>query len=342
MKRALLTATVAGLLILLGIAVRTFTDAPGDTSLLVDDRELMGTEWSIRIVVSPDTPRDLASRASDEAYSELSRIESVMSEWREDTPISRLNREAGSGQVTVPEELADIIRRGIRYGDLTRGSFDISWRGMGALWRFGDSFRPPSRDEVELAIARVDYRRIQVDGDRISIPQGFALGLGGIAKGYAIDRAAQVLRNQGFDDFLVNGGGDVLTSGSKVGVPWAIGIRDPRGSPDTLLGRLRLRGGAVVTSGDYERFQIVDGRRYHHIIDPRTGWPADQCQSVSVLAPTAEQADVLATAVFVLGPEEGLELIRSQQGVEALIVDSAGTPQMTQGLRHLYEPAEPD
>ena len=147
-----------------------------------------------------------------------------------------------------------------------------------------------------------------------------AIGLGGIAKGYAIDRAGLKIRQAGISNFLVDGGGDILAVGMVNGRPWLVGIRDPRGDRSDLIKKLSVSGGAVVTSGDYERFNIVDGRRYHHIIDPRTGFPADKCRSVTVFAPEAERADVLATAVFVLGPEEGLKLIKQAGDAETLIV----------------------
>ncbi|HSR50867.1 MAG TPA: FAD:protein FMN transferase [Acidobacteriota bacterium] len=359
---------------------------------------LMGTLWSVQVWVPEGDParvrRDIA-----EALEEVARVESVMSEWRQDSPISRLNRSAGGPGREVPAELAAIIERGIEYGRLSGGAFDISWKGMGDLWSFGDDFRIPSQAEIEQALSRVDYRLIEVEdplkaegsnsdatagtargdadqaaataresagqpGDaaqpslgaavRVGLPKpGMALGLGGIAKGYGIDRAGAVLREMGYANFLVDGGGDVLTSGRRAGRPWRVGIQNPRsvqgsaastpaarpdggasmaGAGQPLLGYVEVSGGAVATSGDYQRFRIVDGVRYHHIIDPRSGRPARGCRSVTVLAPSAEQADALATAIFVLGPEEGLALADSLEKVETLIVDSRGSIQKTAGF----------
>ena len=236
----------------------------------------------------------------------------------------------------MPEELVGIIERGIAYGWLTSGAFDITWRGMGRLWTFGDDFRVPEENEIREAVGRVDFRKVVIDGNTVFLPDPeMAIGLGGIAKGYAIDRAGLKIRQAGISNFLVDGGGDILAVGRINGRPWLVGIRDPRGDRLDLLRTLSISGGAVVTSGDYERFKIVDGRRYHHIIDPRTGFPADKCRSVTVFAPEAEKADVLATAVFVLGPEEGLKLIQQAGDAETLIVDSSGEIFMSEGFNAL-------
>ncbi|GAB4229969.1 MAG: FAD:protein FMN transferase [Acidobacteriota bacterium] len=322
-------------------ACRIPTDAEeAGPKVLAVQRSLMGTLWEIKVVLPSQEQEEEARKAIEAAYGELERIEAVMSEWRPDSPLSRLNAAAGEGFVEVPEELAAIIRRGVDYGELTEGAFDITWLALRPIWHFDETFRVPTRQEVLAALRFVDYRQITVDGSRVALPKGFAVGLGGIAKGYAIDRAAAVLRAAGFQDFLVNGGGDIYVAGDKGGRPWVIGVRDPRGAPDRLVARLEVQDAAVVTSGDYERFLIVDGARYHHIIDPRTGWPAQACRSVTILAPEAERADVLATAVFVLGPGSGLELIQKLPGTEAFIIDREGKWFSTAGFRALAEFAD--
>ncbi len=302
-------------------------------SVIRQDRILMGTVWSLQVL--PDgQPREAVERALDESFAEVGRIDKLMSEWKPESPLSAINAAAGREAVGVPPELVDIIRRGIRFGELTGGAFDITWRGMGNLWHFDDSFVPPGEAQVEEARSHVDYRRIRIDGDRVSLPAGSAIGLGGIAKGYAIDRAALKLREAGLKDFLVNGGGDVLCVGEKGSQRWSVGVRDPRGGPQDLVARVQASG-AVVTSGDYERYRIVDGVRYHHIIDPRTGWPAGLCRSVTIVADQAELADVLATSVFVLGPEKGLKVIATLPHVDAFIIDADGKYWMTDGFRQV-------
>jgi thiamine biosynthesis lipoprotein len=285
-------------------------------------RTLMGTLWTIEAVDSGR--QEEARRAIGQAFDEIARIEALMSEWMPDSPVSRINRAAGVESVEVSEELVAIIRRGLDYGDRSEGAFDITWRGMGGVWRFDDGFQVPDPRKVDQARRNVGYRAVRVEGNRVRLERkGMAIGLGGIAKGYAVDRAARVLRDAGFNDTLVAGAGDMLASGTKAGRGWRLGIQDPRRERGALLGSVELSGGAISTSGDYERFRIVDGARYHHIIDPRTGWPAGGCRSVSVSASSAERSDVLATAIFVLGPEKGMELA-IKEGVDALVVDADG------------------
>ncbi len=299
-------------------------------------RTLMGTSWTIKIPLDRDLKRETAQAVVESVFTELGRIEDLMSEWQPGTPVSLINSSAGSRPEEVPEELVGIIERGIAYGWLSSGAFDITWRGMGRLWTFGDDFRVPEENEIREAVGRVDFRKIVIDGNTVFLPEAeMAIGLGGIAKGYAIDRAGSKIRQAGISNFLVDGGGDILAVGRINGRPWLVGIRDPRGDRLDLLRTLAISGGAVVTSGDYERFKIVDGRRYHHIIDPRTGFPADKCRSVTVFAPEAEKADVLATAVFVLGPEEGLKLVQQEGDAETLIVDSSGEIFMSEGFNAL-------
>lgn len=306
---------------------------PQRPPVVMEERSLMGTAWSIQVFPPADMKPDLVRASIAKAYAELDRIERLMSEWRSDSPISAINDSAGKEGVEVPTELVAMIQRGKDAGELTQGTFDISWRGMGKLWNLEEGFVPPTEAQIRAAIANVDYRRIEVEGNRVSIPAGFSLGLGGIAKGYAIDRAAAVLTADGFQNFLVNGGGDILAHGSRGGTPWTVGIRDPRGSQQQLVARLKVTREAVVTSGDYERFVMFNGVRYHHIIDPRTGRPATLSRSVTVVSPQAEQADFLATAVFILGPAEGLQLVKRLPGTEAFVIDANGDYWMTEGFK---------
>jgi thiamine biosynthesis lipoprotein len=303
-----------------------------------EEKSLMGTIWLLQLSIGTDESDVKARTALQDVFAELSRIENLMSEWKKDSPVSSINAAAGEKLVPVPAELRLLIERALAFGEVTEGAFDITWKGMAHLWDFGESFQVPSGEAIQAALNRVDFRKVEIDGDRVGLSQtGMALGLGGIAKGYAIDRAAWVLRKRGFENFLINGGGDVLTAGARAGQPWKIGVRAPRGRNNQLVARLQLSGGAVVTSGDYERFKIVDGVRYHHIIDPRIGQPANASQSVTVVAPSAEEADVLATAVFVLGPAKGLDLISQRSDTQAFLIDASGKFWMTDGFSQLAE-----
>ncbi|HML17852.1 MAG TPA: FAD:protein FMN transferase [Bryobacteraceae bacterium] len=298
-------------------------------------RPLMGTTWTIEVVDHGHA--DAARHAIDQAYAELARIDNLMSEWKPESPISQVNAAAGQHPVEVPEELRAIIERSNRYSEMSEGAFDITWHGMANIWHFDDQFVVPSQAAVDQARRHVNYRAIRIEGNRVFLPEaGMSIGLGGIAKGYAVDRASEVLARAGFHDSLVDGGGDIRVSGTHGGVPWQMGIQDPQQERGTLIGRVPVSGGAVVTSGDYERFRIVNGVRYHHIIDARTGWPATAACSVTVISPTAEQGVVLAKIVFIFGPERGLAMARAE-GVDALLIDTAGKRYATDGFLRQFE-----
>ena len=332
-RRTFLLLAIAGTLLSIRLAPR---ERPASTIRL--SRPLMGTLWTIEVF---DEARPAAARAAiDAAFAELARIDLLMSEWKAESPISQVNAAAGRQPVAVPAELRELIQRSIRYSEKTEGSFDITWRGMGAIWKFDDHFTPPTAQAVEAARRNVNYRAIQIDGDRVFLPKaGMSIGLGGIAKGYAVDRAFDALIRAGFANVMVDGGGDVRVAGTRNGVPWRLGIQHPRRERGRILGAVKPRNQALATSGDYERFRIVDGVRYHHIIDVRNGWPATAASSVSVLADTAEQGVVIAKGIFILGPEKGLALARTE-GVEALLVDPAGRRFWTEGFRNVVEKDE--
>jgi thiamine biosynthesis lipoprotein len=307
---------------------------PETSGLVKVDRPLMGTEWGIEVVDHGRT--EAARRAIDAAYAELRRIDNLMSEWKPESPISQVDAAAGKHAVEVPAELREILQRSIHYSEITDGTFDVTWRGMGNIWHFDDTFVVPSAEAVAKARKNINYRLIHIEGNSVYLPAGVNIGLGGIAKGYAVDRAAAVLAQAGFTDSMVDGGGDVLLSGTKNGQPWHLGIQNPRRPHGEVLGVVGVSNMAVATSGDYERFRIVNGVRYHHIIDPRTGWPATASISVSVMAKSAEQGVVLDKGIFMLGPEKGLALARSQ-GVEAMVVDPAQKQYFTEGFRRAFE-----
>jgi thiamine biosynthesis lipoprotein len=307
---------------------------PGASGFVKVERSLMGTQWGIEVVDHGRTEE--ARLAIDHAYAELTRIDNLMSEWKPESPISQVDAAAGKHAVEVPAELREILQRSIHYSEITGGTFDVTWRSMGNIWHFDDTFVVPSAAVVAKARKNINYRAIHIDGNSVYLPAGVNIGLGGIAKGYAVDRAAGVLAQAGFMDSMVDGGGDVLLSGTKNGQPWHLGIQDPRRPHGEVLGVVGVSNMAVATSGDYERFRIVNGVRYHHIIDPRTGWPATASISVSVMAKSAEQGVVLDKGIFMLGPEKGLALARSQ-GVEAMVVDPAQKQYFTEGFRRAFE-----
>jgi len=319
---------------LLGLRFSPLTARVGHSGLVRVQQTAMGTVWNIE-VVDHGRPEE-ARQAISAAYTELERIESIMSEWRPQSPISQVNAAAGKHAVAVPAELRAMLERSVRYSQSTQGTFDITWRGMGNIWHFDDDFKPPTAAQVESARSNIDFRAIRISGNSVYLPEGKNIGLGGIAKGYGVNRAVEVLVNAGFRDCLVDGGGDVKVSGTHDGQPWTLGIQHPRAEHGKLLGVVRLSNRSLVTSGDYERFRMIDGVRYHHIIDPRTGWPATASISVSVLSNDAEQGVVLAKAIFILGPDKGLELARAER-TEALLIDPTGRQHATDGFAKVFE-----
>ncbi len=295
-------------------------------------RPQMGT--MVEIVVWSDDA-GAADKAIQAAFNEIDRLEKLLSEWIPGSQISNINKHGAARPVAVGAEVLTVLQHGLEIGKASTGAFDVSWAAMRGLWKFDkDTPRLPDKAAVAAAAALVDHRLITVNEAARTVrlgKRGMAIGLGAIAKGYAVDRAAALLHARGFKDVLVNGGGDVMARGSKAGTPWRIGVQHPRAKHGELLAVVALKDESLVTSGDYERFMVIDGQRYHHILNPRTGMPARGAMSVSVIAPTAMDADALSTAAFVMGPKDGLAFLEKRPGVEGLIVDSAGKIHMTSG-----------
>ena len=327
MMRALLIA------VLTLICLATPSRSDDGTVPVHRERELgvMGTDLIIRAY---GTDGDSLDRAIDAAVAELRRIEDLATDWR-DSPLMDLNAHAGQGPRRVDSELLSLIERALRMAAVTGGAFDPTFAGVGRLWRFdGGEPRLPDSADIAAALGTIDHTRVRVDtaAHTVELPSGFRLGLGGIAKGYGVDRAMQVLVAHGVTAGVVNAGGDMKVLGLREGRPWEIAIKHPR-DRDRAMAVLHVSNVAVVTSGDYERFLEIDGERYHHILDPRTGYPSTGCLSATVVAPSAQDADALATALCVIGPEQGLQLVEQLHRVEAILVGLDGKVHVTEGLR---------
>ncbi|UCF05677.1 MAG: FAD:protein FMN transferase [bacterium] len=279
---------------------------------------LMGTRVLITIY---GLDHNAAQRAAREAMRELHRVESVMSTWKEDSEISRLNRESKGEPYHVSNDLFTLVDSSLYYSKITSGAFDITARPLVRLWGFqGGEEKLPTDEEIVETRAVVGYTKITLDraASTITLPVGMSLDLAGIAKGYGVDRAADVLKAHGASSALVNLGGNIYAIGSPPGKEaWTIGIRDPKGTTD-VVGTLQISDEAVATSGNYENFRIIEGTAYGHIIDPRTGWPVDDVLSVTAVAPTALASDALSTGLFVLGPEDGTAIVVASPAVKAL------------------------
>lgn len=290
----------------------------------------MGTDVTIEVIGKDAATLDEVLVAAE---AELRRVEDVMTSWR-DSPLTRLNGQSGQGPQPVSEELALLIGRGLAVGELTEGAFDITFASVGKLWDF--KANPPilpSKEEIANALLGVGFDKVELDLDKLTVtlPAGTRLGLGGIAKGYGVDRAMKVLLDAGVQHGVVNAGGDMKVLGTKFGTPWRIAIKHPR-KPDEVIAMVPLANTCMVTSGDYERFFEYEGERHHHILDPRTGSPATGAMSVTVIAPDAAFADALATALAVLGPERGLPIVEGLDRVECLIVGMDGKITRSTGL----------
>jgi len=293
--------------------------ATGCEKRFEESKFLMGTIVEITAV---GDERD-CQQAMKLAFDEIRRIDSLMNVHAEDSEISRINASAGKSAVEVGSDTLTVINQSLRFADLTDGALDITVAPLMDLWGFGgESTRVPLDDELKEKLSLVDYKKVHVDKDRstVELPSGMRIDVSGIAKGYAVDRAIQVLKDAGIRNAMVNAGGDIYALGSPSKKKlWRIGIRHPRDNSD-LLGILQLEDKAVATSGDYENFFEVDGKRYCHIIDTRTGRPVEGIMSVTIVADNTMEADALATAVFPLGPDDGMKLIESLEGVDGLIM----------------------
>jgi thiamine biosynthesis lipoprotein len=288
----------------------------------------MGTNLHFVAYTTPSVPEAAVKSAMQAAVAEIRRLEALMSEWRNDSEVSELNRRAGEWTKLSPETF-DVIAKGVEGGKLSQGTFDITFQVMSDIWKFGGAQEAdpklPTPAEINARKRFVNYKQIELDAtaQRARIGKGQKIGLGGVAKGFIVDRAAQVMQKAGVRDFLVQAGGDLFGAGRKLdGSAWVSGIQDPRGPQGSFFASIELSDHAFSTAGDYARSYVKNGKRYHHIIDPRTGYPASACRSVTVWALDATTADVIDDAVFILGPKLGLELVERTAGAGVVIVDA--------------------
>jgi thiamine biosynthesis lipoprotein len=300
--------------------------AGADARLVTTNGHAMGTEVRIAIYTE-DEPG--ARRAAAAGLAEILRLEALMTTWRPDSEVSRVNAQAGLGPVRVSDEVLEVVEAAQRASKLSDGAFDITFEALHGLWKFDEDLEKkiPSDEAIKARLPLVDYRQLAVDRKAKTLylkRPGMRINLGGIAKGYAVDRAVAVLRKAGFQNAIVQAGGDLMCAGDKGGQPWTAGIRDPRGERDDAFAVLRLSNHAFSTAGDYERFFILDQKRYHHILDPKTGKPATRSRSVTIYAPNALLADALDDAVFILGWKRGIEMIEKLDDVGAVVVDADG------------------
>ena len=291
-----------------------------------ETRFLLGTMVEITVKGEEEV---LAREAIEQAFREVEKIDDLMSPFKEDSEISRLNREGDRGPIRVSQDTFRVIRESLRFSELSDGAFDITIAPLLDLW---DSSRKnkqlPEAEELREVLTLVNYGNILLDEEKRTVEfreKGMNINLGGIAKGYAVDKAIERLRHRGIKRAIVDAGGDLYLLGRPFDKDfWVIGLRHPRKRGE-ILGVVKARDEAVATSGDYEDYFILDGKRYSHLLTPYTGKPVEGMLSVTVLAENALKADGLSTTIFVLGAEKGLKLANRLEGVEAIIISQGNS-----------------
>jgi thiamine biosynthesis lipoprotein len=285
----------------------------------------MGSSFDITVVAKDSAE---ASIFIDTAVFEIKRIEKLISSWDKNSETSEINRNAGLQPVKVDRELFDLIKRAIQISKLTKGAFDISYASMDRIWKFdGSMTEMPSEDEISKSVEKVGYENIILNADESTIylkNKGMKIGFGAIGKGYAADKAKKMLKELGVSGGIINASGDMNTWGKQIsGKDWQIGIKNPL-NKNKVFALLPVNNKAVVTSGNYEKFIEFNNKRYSHIIDPRTGYPSSGIVSVTVFSVSAELADAIATSIFVMGKDVGLDFINQLKNVESIIVNDDG------------------
>lgn len=299
----------------------------------------MGTQVHLVSYTTPALSQADVKAGMQASLAEAARLAKLLSDWTTDSDVGRVNASAGEWTSVAPETL-EVVDKGLWAGRVSQGTFDITWNSLGDVWKFGDAQEAvpklPDAALIKRLLPRVNYSRVEIKKDppRVKVPKLSRLGLGGIAKGYIVDKMAAALRKAKLTSFLVQAGGDLYGAGKKPdGTPWVSGVQDPRGKQGQFFALIELEDHAFSTAGDYARSYLIDGKRYHHIIDPRTGYPAAACRSVTIWAPSALLADAIDDAVFILGPEAGLKLVESTEGVGAVIVDAKNQVHVSERIK---------
>jgi thiamine biosynthesis lipoprotein len=291
-------------------------------------RDIMGTRISVELW---HTEPAVAADCSARVFTEMERINALMSSYLENSELSFINNNAALSAVEVSDELHYLIRRSIYFSEISQGAFDITYASLGYAYDYRNKQQPGER-LVAQKLPAIDYRHIELSDQRVRFNNNSVrIDLGGIAKGYAVDRAIDLLQACDIKQAMVSAGGDSRIIGDRHGRPWVIGIQHPR-KPDGIALRLPLNDSAVSTSGDYERFFIENGERIHHIINPATGRSSKASWSATVTGPDATTTDALSTTIFILGAVDGLALIESLEGFDAIIIDSHGKVHYSSGF----------
>jgi FAD:protein FMN transferase len=293
----------------------------------------MGSQLTVRVLSADAVTAESAIGA---VFAEFERLDALLSVWRPGSDVLRINAAPGARPVAVGPDVVTALDAARQISDWTHGKFDVTFGALSDVWKFDhdQDGRIPTPTEIAARLPFIGYRAVQVDAKAgtvfLSRP-GMRIHLGGIGKGYAVDRAVRLLLERGFRDFMIQSGGDLYVGGLEAGRPWRVGIADPR-NPSQVFGTIDLSDGTLSTSGDYERAFVKDGVRYHHLLDPATGTPARGCRSVTIVSSSPLLADGLSTGVFILGPTEGMALVERLPDVEAIIVTDRNEVLVSSGL----------
>jgi len=293
---------------------------------------IMGTRITVELW-SEDPVK--AEQAIDAVLAEMRHIDDTMSTYKPTSEVSQVNAKAANGPMHISKELFDLLTTAKEYSVITEGAFDITYASVGYLYDFR-KHQHPDEEQIAKALPAIDYRHVILDSKNQTVyfsQKGVRIDLGGIAKGYSVDRGIDVLKSLGYTRAYVGAGGDSRIIGDRFGKPWVVGIRDPRKGEGNVIARIPLVDAAISTSGDYERFFEEKGVRYHHIIDPHTGHSASKVRSATVIGPYATRTDGLSKTAFVLGPEKAMEIYNRLDDIDAIIVKLDGTVVYSKGMQ---------
>lgn len=309
---------------------------PKAGSMFEQSHRAMGTTIRFRVMAEDRAKLESTAKA---IFAEFDRLDRQLSVWHPNSEVSQINAAAGLHPVVISNDSFALIERAIAVSKASDGAFDLSFAALSGLWRFDHDHddKIPDPKAIAARLPSVDYRQIALDPEKHSVflkKKGMSIHLGGIGKGYAVDRGVKIAKAEGLTHFILQAGGDLFLAGERApGTAWRVGIQDPRARRNEAFAMAPVVDQAFSSSGDYERYFIQGNKRYHHILDPKTGQPASKARSVTVLSDSAELADALSTAIFVLGAKRGLAMLTTFVGTEAVIVDAQNKLWVSNGLK---------
>jgi FAD:protein FMN transferase len=317
--------------------------APHTAHIVARSGLAMGSELTLMAWTADE---DAANRAYDAVFAEFNRLDEELSVWKANSDVVRINDAAGQRPVQVSKDTLDVLAAARQVSEWTNGKFDVTFGALSDIWKFDQDQdnSVPSSAAIRTRLPFIDFRKLVVDqraGTAFLEKKGMHAHLGGIGKGFAVDRAVALMKSAGLKDFSIQSGGDLYVAGRRGDRPWRLGIADPRKPDGEVFSRVELSDSTFSTSGDYERFFISNGVRYHHILDPSTGQPSRLSRSVTIVAKQAVMADGLSTGVFLLGPDEGMALVERLPDVEAVIVSADNEVHVSSGLQGRVEIVHP-